>query len=155
MRGKSPAELPVRSPPRVRVRWWIFLYLFGFGFVAYFQQRGITVASYQMMPQLHLTQEQIGWLLWWMLLGYTALQFPGGVIGQRVGARRMFVIISLLAFAATLGAPLPSRCMISVSSVRNLLASTELRSRGRSRSTVTYWPIWPGDGVMIAIRSAR
>jgi sugar phosphate permease len=88
------------------VRWWIFLYLFGFGFVVYFQQRGITVASYQMMPQLHLTQEQIGWLLWWMLLGYTALQFPGGVIGQRVGARRTFVIISLLAFAATLGTPL-------------------------------------------------
>jgi sugar phosphate permease len=88
------------------VRWWIFLYLFGFGFVAYFQQRGITVASYQMMPQLHITQEQIGWLLWWMLLGYTALQFPGGVIGQRVGARRMFVIIGLLAFAATLGTPL-------------------------------------------------
>jgi len=88
------------------VRWWIFLYLFGFGFVVYFQQRGITVASYQMMPQLHLTQEQIGWLLWWMLLGYTALQFPGGVIGQRVGARRTFVIISLLAFAATIGTPL-------------------------------------------------
>ena len=96
----------MRSRPRVRVRWWIFLYLFGFGFVVYFQQRGITVASYQMMPQLHLTQEQIGWLLWWMLLGYTALQFPGGVIGQRVGARRTFVIISLLAFAATLGTPL-------------------------------------------------
>ena len=106
MRGDPPAERSVRSPPRVRVRWWIFLYLFGFGFVVYFQQRGITVASYQMMPQLHLTQEQIGWLLWWMLLGYTALQFPGGVIGQRVGARWTFVIISLVAFAATLGTPL-------------------------------------------------
>ena len=106
MRGDPPAERSVRSPPRVRVRWWIFLYLFGFGFVVYFEQRGITVASYQMMPQLHLTQEQIGWLLWWMLLGYTALQFPGGVIGQRVGARWTFVIISLVAFAATIGTPL-------------------------------------------------
>jgi len=106
VRGDPPAERSVRSPPRVRVRWWIFLYLFGFGFVVYFEQRGITVASYQMMPQLHLTQEQIGWLLWWMLLGYTALQFPGGVIGQRVGARWTFVIISLVAFAATIGTPL-------------------------------------------------
>jgi len=106
VRDEPRAEPSVRSPPRVRVRWWIFLYLFGFGFVVYFQQRGITVASYQMMPQLHLTQEQIGWLLWWMLLGYTALQFPGGVIGQRVGARWTFVIISLVAFAATLGTPL-------------------------------------------------
>ena len=106
MRDEPRAEPSVRSPPRVRVRWWIFLYLFGFGFVVYFQQRGITVASYQMMPQLHLTQEQIGWLLWWMLLGYTVLQFPGGVIGQRVGARRTFVIISLVAFAATISTPL-------------------------------------------------
>ena len=113
----------MRSPPRVRVRWWIFLYLFGFGFVAYFQQRGITVASYQMMPQLHLTQEQIGWLLWWMLLGYTALQFPGGVIGQRVGARRMLVIISLLAFAATISIPLAPLLLTGSTLVVALLAA--------------------------------
>jgi MFS transporter, ACS family, glucarate transporter len=117
------SEPPVRSPPRIRVRWWIFLYLFGFGFVAYFQQRGITVASYQMMPQLHLSQEQIGWLLWWMLLGYTALQFPGGIIGQRVGARWMLVIISLLAFAATLGTPLLPLLLTGSALVAALLAA--------------------------------
>src|SRR4029077_957744 len=104
--GEPDPLSPHRSPPRVRVRWNIFLYLFGFGFVAYFQQRGLTVASYDMMPHLHLTQMQISWLLWWMLLGYTALQFPGGVIGQRIGARWMFVIISLIAFAATVSTPL-------------------------------------------------
>jgi sugar phosphate permease len=107
----------------VRVRWWIFLYLFAFGFVVYFQQRGITVASYQMMPQLHLTQEQIGWLLWWMLLGYTALQFPGGVIGQRVGARRMLVIISLVAFAATLSTPLLPLVLTGAALFAGLLAA--------------------------------
>jgi MFS transporter, ACS family, glucarate transporter len=123
VRDEPRAELSVRSPPRVRVRWWIFLYLFGFGFVVYFQQRGITVASYQMMPQLHLTQEQIGWLLWWMLLGYTALQFPGGVIGQRVGARRTFVIISLLAFAATLSTPLLPLLLTGAALFAGLLAT--------------------------------
>ena len=123
MRGESAAPRSVRSPPRLRVRWTIFLYLFGFGFVAYFQQRGITVASYQMMPQLHLTQEQIGWLLWWMLLGYTALQFPGGVIGQRVGARRMLVIISLVAFMATLGVPLLPLLLTGSALVAALLAA--------------------------------
>lgn len=90
----------------MRVRWKIFLYLFGFGFVAYLQQRSITVASYQMMPHLGLSQMQIGWLEQSLLLGYTALQFPGGVIGQRLGARWMFVIISLIAFAATISTPL-------------------------------------------------
>ena len=91
---------------RIRVRWNIFLYLFGFGFVAYFQQRGLTVAAADIMPHLHLTQRQIGYLLESMLLGYTVLQFPGGVIGQRIGARWMFLIISLIAFAATVSTPL-------------------------------------------------
>ena len=62
MSGTPDSASPASSPPRVRVRWKIFLFLFGFGFVAYLQQRGITVASYEMMPHLHLTQMQIGWL---------------------------------------------------------------------------------------------
>lgn len=106
MSGEPDPRLPSIPPPRVRVRWNIFLYLFGFGFVAYFQQRGLTVAGTDMMPHLHLSQMQIAWLLQAQLLGYTILQFPGGVIGQRVGARWMFVIISLIAFVATLGTPL-------------------------------------------------
>ena len=93
-------------PQRVRVRWRIFAFLFGFGFIAYLQQRSITIASYQLMPQLGLSQMQIGWLEAALLVGYTVMQFPGGVIGQRLGARAMFVIIGLLAFAATIGTPL-------------------------------------------------
>jgi MFS transporter, ACS family, glucarate transporter len=103
----EPGAAPFSSPPpRIRVRWNIFLYLFGFGFVAYLQQRGLTVAGYDMMPLLHMSQWQLSWLFQAMLLGYTVMQFPGGVIGQRVGARWMFVIISLIAFVATLGTPL-------------------------------------------------
>ncbi len=59
-----------------------------------------------MMPRLGLSQMQIGWLETAMLIGYTVMQFPGGVLGQRIGARRMFVIISLIAFAATVVTPL-------------------------------------------------
>jgi len=100
----AAASLP--APPRVRVRWKIFAFLFGFGFIAYFQQRSFTVAAYQMMPQLGFSQMQIGYLETALLIGYTALQFPGGVIGQRLGARRMFVIIGLIALACTLVTPL-------------------------------------------------
>jgi len=88
------------------VRWKIFLFLFGFGFIAYVQQRSLTVASYRMMPDLGLTQMQIGWLEEALLVGYTAMQFPGGVIGQRLGARLMFVVIGLIAFASCLVTPL-------------------------------------------------
>jgi MFS transporter, ACS family, glucarate transporter len=98
------AALP--SPPRVRVRWKIFAFLFGFGFVAYVQQRSLTVAAYQMMPQLGFSQMQIGYLETALLVGYTVMQFPGGVIGQRLGARLMFVVIGFIALAATLVTPL-------------------------------------------------
>jgi ACS family glucarate transporter-like MFS transporter len=96
----------VAAAPRVRVRWKIFAFMFGFGLIGYLQQRSMTIAAYQMMPQLGLSQMQIGWLETALLLGYTALQFPGGVLGQRLGARLMFVIIGLVAFGATLATPL-------------------------------------------------
>ena len=104
--AESAAAAALRSPPRVRVRWKIFGFLFGFGFFAYVQQRSLTVAAYQMMPHLGFSQMQIGGLETALLAGYTVMQFPGGVIGQRLGARRMFVVIGLIALGATLVTPL-------------------------------------------------
>ena len=80
--------------------------LFGFGFLAYLQQKSITVAAERMMPDLHLTQRQIGWIEWAFVVGYALFQVPGGIFGQRHGARRTFVIIGLAAFLATVATPL-------------------------------------------------
>ncbi|MDP9064374.1 MAG: MFS transporter [Pseudomonadota bacterium] len=89
-----------------RIRWRIFSFLFGFGFLAYVQQKTITVAAERMMPELGLSQLQIGWLEQGFVLGYAIFQMPGGVIGQRLGARRTFIVIGLAAFLATIGTPL-------------------------------------------------
>ena len=103
----QPLATGARPPAQhIRVRWKIFMFLFGFGFIAYVQQRSITVAAYRMMPELGLSQMQIGWLETALLIGYTAMQFPGGVIGQRLGARLMFVVISLIAVVSMLAMPL-------------------------------------------------
>jgi ACS family glucarate transporter-like MFS transporter len=88
------------------VRWRIYWFLFGFGLIAYFQARSITVAGVQMMPRLGISQMQLGWLETAMIFGYTLLQFPGGLLGQRLGARLTFVIIGLIAFTATIATPL-------------------------------------------------
>jgi ACS family glucarate transporter-like MFS transporter len=100
--------LPTQRPPltRPRVRWRIYLFLFGFGLIAYLQARSIPVAGVQMMSQLGLTQMQLGGLETAFLIGYTAMQFPGGLLGQRLGARLTFVLIGLVAFAAALATPL-------------------------------------------------
>jgi len=96
----------VTPAPLIRIRWRIFALLFGFGFLAYLQQKSITVAAARMMPDLGLSQVQIGWIEWAFVLGYGLFQLPGGIFGQRNGARRTFVIISLAAFLATIATPL-------------------------------------------------
>ena len=88
------------------MRWIIFLFQFAFGFVVYVQQRSLTVAGERMMPELGLSQMQLGWLEEALLIGYTVMQFPGGIIGQRLGARLMFVVVGLIAVACCLLTPL-------------------------------------------------
>ena len=56
----GPADIVSIAPRRMRIRWKIFTLLFSFGLMAYVQQRGLAVASYQMMPALNLSQMQIG-----------------------------------------------------------------------------------------------
>jgi hypothetical protein len=46
----------------VRVRWKIYLFMFGLSLLAYVQQRGLTVAGVRIMPELGLSQIQLGWL---------------------------------------------------------------------------------------------
>jgi sugar phosphate permease len=91
-----------RSPTQqfLPIRWRIFGFLFVFGLIAYLQQKSLTVTAEQMMPQLHLSQLQIAFLEQSFLLGYGFFQLPGGIFGQRFGARRTLVIIGLIAFTA-------------------------------------------------------
>ena len=79
--------------------------LVAFATVVYFQQRSLTIASERIMPELSLSQMQIGWLQWAFVLSYAFLQFPGGVLGQRIGARLALVLIMLFAVLATATVP--------------------------------------------------
>jgi ACS family glucarate transporter-like MFS transporter len=91
---------------RVRVRWWIFAFMCAFAFLSYVQRQTVTVAAVPMMPELGFSQFQIGLLSWAFVAGYTSFQLLGGVYGQRMGARRCFILISLVAFACMIAMPL-------------------------------------------------
>ncbi len=92
--------------PGLRVRWVMLAYLFGFAFVAYMQRTSFTVAAAQMMPELGISQMQLGWLMTGYLIAYTIGQLPGGVFGQWIGARRALLITGLVGLAATIVTPL-------------------------------------------------
>ncbi|MDB6045905.1 MAG: hypothetical protein JWM63_4456 [Gammaproteobacteria bacterium] len=84
----------------IPIRWRVFAFLFGFGFLAYLQQKSLTIAAARMIPELGFSQMQIGWLEQVFVLGYGLFQLPAGVLGQRLGARRTLAVAGLLAFAA-------------------------------------------------------
>jgi len=90
----------------VKVRWTIFLFLGGFAMLAYVQRTSLGVAAQNIMPDLHLSQLQIGWLNAAFATCYTLAQIPGGVLGQRCGARLMYTLIGLGGIVATIATPL-------------------------------------------------
>jgi ACS family glucarate transporter-like MFS transporter len=97
----------IRPARRVlRVRWLILTYLLAFTIAAYVQRTSVSVAAEPMMPQLGLTQLQIGWLETAFLVSYTVLQFPGAVFGQFLGVRRMLTLCGAISVLATIAIPL-------------------------------------------------
>ncbi len=93
-RPEPPVNARARS--RLRVRWIIFGYMFAFAFIIYLQRTSFSVTAVQMMPELGITQVQLGWLFTAYLIAYTAFQLPGGIFGEWAGARKALVVTGLL-----------------------------------------------------------
>jgi sugar phosphate permease len=82
--------------------------LFAFAFTGYVQRTSVAIAAQRMMPELGLTQVEVGWLLTAFLFTYSAFQLPGALAGQWFGARRTLTALGLatvLASGATAAAP--------------------------------------------------
>jgi ACS family glucarate transporter-like MFS transporter len=91
---------------RVRVRWWIFAYMFAFAFMSYVQRSSLSVAAEKIMPALHLSKVQIGSMMWAFTVAYTLFQIPGGALGQRFGARAAYFAVGIVGFVAVIATPL-------------------------------------------------
>jgi ACS family glucarate transporter-like MFS transporter len=78
------------------VRWRVFLILAAASFVAYVLRSTMSIAAPAMIKDLELTEIQFGWIASAFLWGYAALQFPGGIFGDKVGPRKALAIIAVL-----------------------------------------------------------
>jgi hypothetical protein len=72
----APSDRIAPVTRRVPIRWRIFGFLFAIGFLEYLQQRGLTIAAERMMPELHFTQLQIGWIEQSFVIGYALHLLP-------------------------------------------------------------------------------
>ena len=108
------------------VRWTVFLFLCGFAMLSYVQRTSIGVAAQNIMPELHLSQMQIGWLNAAFATCYAIAQLPGGVLGQRFGARITYTVVGLVGLIATIATPLAPVLLAGTALFLALLAAQGL-----------------------------
>jgi len=92
--------------PNSYVRWKILALLAFASGVAYVLRQNMSVAGERMMGDLGLTQVQLGIVLGAFAWGYGLFQFPGGVFGDWLGARKGLTLIIALWGVLTLLVPL-------------------------------------------------
>jgi MFS transporter, ACS family, glucarate transporter len=93
-----------RTP--VRIRWWIFAFVFGFAFLSYLQRTSLPIVAKPLMDELGLSMLDIGWLNSAFVTAYALAQIPGAALGQVQGARRTYVFVGLVGLVAMLAVPL-------------------------------------------------
>jgi ACS family glucarate transporter-like MFS transporter len=77
------------------IRWLIVALLVGFSMVSYIERMNISVAAKFMMPELDLSQVQIGQVFSAFLVGYSMFQVPMGMLGDRFGPSRLLVTLAV------------------------------------------------------------
>jgi ACS family glucarate transporter-like MFS transporter len=83
-------------PGRSSIRWYILALLFAASFVAYLLRTNMSITGPAMMTDLGLSLGQLGWIMAANAWAYAIFQFPGGVFGNRIGARRCIAIAAVL-----------------------------------------------------------
>ncbi len=78
------------------VRWLVFALLAFGSFISYVLRANVSIAAPAMIKDLALSEIQWGWVLAAFTAGYAIFQFPGGLFGDRFGARKALAIIALL-----------------------------------------------------------
>ncbi len=79
--------------------------------LSYIQRLSVQDMAETIMPSLHVSQMQIGWLATAFTAAYALAQLPGGIFSQHFGARRALVAVGVLGFIATLAFPLAPMVM--------------------------------------------
>ena len=80
----------------VPVRWRFFSVIFLLSFVSYLMRQNIHVAGEFMMPELGISEIEMGWIFASFIWGYALFQIPGGIAGAKFGPRRTLAGIGLV-----------------------------------------------------------
>ena len=121
-------------PYRIRVLFFIFILVL----VMYLDRLCIAVAGPRIQHEMHISPSQWGWVIGAFTAAYALFEVPSGILGDRIGARRVLTRIVLWwsAFTALTGA-VSSFSMLLV--VRFLFGAGEAGSFPNCTSAVSRW----------------
>jgi MFS transporter, ACS family, glucarate transporter len=121
VRAPHPAAVAVR-PTGVRYR--VLAAACSLAVLTYVQRQGFVAGTPYIKQDLGLNDEQLGYLGAVWLLAYGAFQMPGGLLGDRLGARHLLTILVLgwsltagvtgLTAALPAGGWLPFACLLAL-----------------------------------------
>ena len=125
--------------PRFRVRRALLALIFSFAFTGYVQRTSISIAAQRMMPELGISQLQVGWLLTAFLFTYAVFQIPGALVGQWIGARRMLAAIGLATVIATVGTVAGAGVFVALLVARSILGVAQAALFPVGAGTIRTW----------------
>jgi ACS family glucarate transporter-like MFS transporter len=91
----TPTANGAARPGYSGVRWAIIALCFLASVIAYLLRINMSVAGTALSDDLGFSQVQLGMVLGAFAWGYAAFQFPGGVWGDRFGARRTLALLAV------------------------------------------------------------
>jgi sugar phosphate permease len=127
------------------VRWRVFLLIAAASFVAYVMRTTMSVGAPAMIEDLGISKLQFGWITSAFLWSYAALQFPGGIFGDKAGPRKALAIIATLwGVGLALTAIVPGKAVASAGTVVGLMIAV------RFLNGVFHAPVFPVINVSIS-----
>src|SRR5713226_6777748 len=81
--------------PASRVRYQVLIFACVLAVITYIQRLGFATGAPEIKKSLGLNDEQVGDLMAVFLVAYGIFQMPGGLLGDRLGARNVLTILVL------------------------------------------------------------
>ena len=89
-----PPNVAPAGPLRpTRTRYWVIVFAVALAIIQYVDKVCISQAAPFIQKDLHLTQDQMGWVFGAFTLAYALFEIPAGYLGDRFGPRRVLLRI--------------------------------------------------------------
>ena len=93
IRPSPPNAAPPAALRPTHTRYWVIVFAVALAIIQYIDKVCISQAAPFIQKDLHLSDEQMGWVFGAFTLAYALFEIPAGYLGDRFGPRRVLLRI--------------------------------------------------------------